>query len=222
MEVSVTSIPESLPDSGDLGGLCPRCGRIAAFELQGGDVALKPNGSERAIVVKCMGCGDSVVVVERRTVVLPDGRGVAYEGIHWWPFAGLGDLDPDVPVHVCSAYSEGMRALSVKAARAAVVMFRGMLAQVVADKGSTTAQAKNTLYAKLEQMSQEGSLHPSLVEWAQEIRLIGNAAAHPDALDPVSDEEAADLARLCRQLLSFIYEVPARIARNRAARGPTP
>ena len=40
-----------------------------------------------------------------------------------------------------SARSEGMRALSVKAARAAVVMFRGMLAQVVADKGSTTARA---------------------------------------------------------------------------------
>jgi hypothetical protein len=81
---------------------------------------------------------------------------------------------------------------------------------------------EHTLYDKLEQMSQDGSLHPSLVEWAKEIRLIGNAAAHPDALDPVSDEEAADLARLCRQLLNVIYEVPARIARNRAARGSTP
>lgn len=50
-----------------------------------------------------------------------------------------------------------MRALSVKAARAAVVMFRGMLAQVVADKGSTTARAKHSLYDKLEQMSQDGS-----------------------------------------------------------------
>ena len=134
----------------------------------------------------------------------------------------MGDLDPDIPAQVGSAYSEGMRALSVKAARAAVVMFRGMLAHVVVDKGSTAAQAKHSLYHKIEQMSQDGSLHPSLVEWASEIRLIGNAAAHPDALDPVSDEEAADLGRLCRQLLNVIYEVPARIARNRAARGTTP
>lgn len=73
-------------------------------------------------------------------------------------------------------------------------MFRGMLAQVVADKGSAAAQAKHSLYGKLEQMSQDGSLHPSLLGWAREIRLIGNAAAHPDALDPVSDEEAADFA----------------------------
>ena len=98
-------------------------------------------------------------------------------------------------------------------------MFRGMLAQVVADKGSAAARAKDTLYHKLEQMSRDGSLHPSLVEWAREIRSIGNAAAHPDALDPVSDDEAADLGRLCRQLLNVIYEVPARITRSRAARG---
>jgi len=224
MEVAVTRNPESLPDSSDLGGPCPRCGRIAAFGWNGSITALKPDGSERVIGVQCMGCSDSVVVVER--VVQPPepsiGRSAVYEGIHWWPLPGLSDLDPDVPPEISSAYSEGTRALSVKAARAAVVMFRGMLAQVVADKGSAVAQGKNTLYAKLEQMSQDGSLHPSLVDWASEIRLIGNAAAHPDALDPVSDEEATGLARLCRQLLNVVYEVPARIARNRAARGSTP
>lgn len=219
----MTSNPESLPESADLGGPCPRCGRIAAFEHPGrGFTPLKPDGSERVIMLKCMGCQDSIVVIERRVGPQVNGQAAVYEGIHWWPLPGLGDLDPDIPPQVGTAYSEGIRALSVKAARAAVVMFRGMLAQVVSDKGSAAAQAKHTLYDKLEQMSQDGSLHPSLVEWAREIRLIGNAAAHPDALDPVSDDEAADLARLCRQLLNVIYEVPARIARNRAARGSTP
>jgi hypothetical protein len=165
-----------------------------------------------------MGCNEAIVLVERGTAPQANGQ-PGYEGIHWWPPPGLSDLDPDIPSQVGSAYAEGMRALSVKAARAAAVMFRAMLGQIVADKGSAAAQAKHSLYDKLEQMSQDGSFHPSLVEWAREIRLIGNAGAHPDALDPVSDEEAADLARLCRQLLNVIYEVPARIARNRAARG---
>jgi Domain of unknown function (DUF4145) len=169
-----------------------------------------------------MGCRDAIVVVEQRVQEQgSQGQPAIFRGIHWWPMPGSADLDPDIPANVGSAYSEGMRALSVKAARAAVVMFRGMLAQVAADKGSAAAQAKHTLYEKLEQMSQDGSFHPSLVEWAKEIRLIGNAAAHPDALDPVSDEETADLARLCRQLLNVIYEVPARITRSRAARGST-
>lgn len=216
----MASNPESLPDSADRGGPCPRCGRLTAFQHLGSSPTLKPDGSERVITLQCMGCQDSIVVVERM-VPQPNGQTAVYEGIHWWPLPGSGDLDPDIPPQVGSAYSEGMRALSVKAARAAVVMFRGMLGQVVVDKGSVAAQAKHTLYEKLEQMSQDGSLHPSLVEWAREIRLIGNAGAHPDALDPVSDEEAADLARLCRQLLNVIYEVPARITRNRAARGTT-
>jgi hypothetical protein len=173
---------------------------------------------ERATVIRCMGCDESTVVIEQRIRSGNQGQLPVYAGIHWWPTPGSTDLDAEIPIAVASAYSEGMRALSVKAARAAVVMFRGMLAQVVADKGSAKAQAKHTLYEKLEQMSQDGSLHPSLVEWAKEIRLIGNAAAHPDALDPVSDEEAADLGRLCRQLLNVVYEVPAKIARNRTAR----
>ncbi len=166
-----------------------------------------------------MGCNESIVVVERMVRPQNQTQPALYEGIHWWPLPGSTDLDADIPSEVASAYSEGMRALSVKAARAAVVMFRGMLAQLVADKGSAAAQAKHTLYDKLNQMSADGSLHPSLAEWAKEIRLIGNAAAHPDALDPVSDVEAAELGRLCRQLLNVIYEVPARIVRSRAARG---
>lgn len=214
--------PESLPDSSDLSGPCPRCGRIVAYAWNGSTTSLKSDGSERAIGAQCMGCQNSVIVVERRTDKKNATGHPVFEGIHWWPLPGLNDLDPDIPAAISSAYSEGVRALSVRAARAAVVMFRGMLAQVVLDTGSAAAQSKKTLYDKLEQMSQDGSLHPSLVDWAREIRIIGNAAAHPDALDPVSDEEAADLARLCRQLLNVLYEVPARITRNRAARGSTP
>jgi hypothetical protein len=88
-----------------------------------------------------MGCQDSIVVIERPVEVKADGQATAYEGIHWWPLRGLDDLDPDIPLQVGSTYSEGMRTLSVRAARAAAVMFRGMLAQVVADKGSAAAQA---------------------------------------------------------------------------------
>jgi hypothetical protein len=58
-----------------------------------------------------------------------------------------------------------MNALSVKTARAAVVMFRGMLAHVVADKGSAAAQAKHSLYEKLEQMSQDSSRSDRAAAW---------------------------------------------------------
>ncbi len=212
--------PDSLPDTSDLNGPCPRCARNAAFQVVFQTIPLKPDGSEQSVVLMCMGCKESSVVVERR--IDPQAGAIIYEGMHWWPIPGSADLDPDIPEQVASAYSEGMRVLSVKAPRAAAVMFRGMLAQIVANTGSPAAQAKNSLYDKLAQMSLDGSLHPSLVEWAKEIRLIGNAAAHPDALDPVSEQEAAELGRLCRQFLNVVYEVPARITRSRTIRGATP
>jgi len=144
-EVAMTRDPESLPDSSDRSGPCPRCGRIAAYRWDQSAFYIKLDASERVIAMQCMGCEDSVVAVERRVSVSANGVPPVYEGIHWWPLPGSSDLDPDIPPQISSAYSEGTRALSVKAARSAVVMFRAMLAQLVADKGSPAAQAKSTL-----------------------------------------------------------------------------
>jgi hypothetical protein len=95
----------------------------------------------------------------------------------------------------------------------------GTLTAIVRDKGGEAAQKAHNLYQQLRAMDQEGTLHPSLVDWAKEIRLVGNASAHFDELEPVQQAEAADLARLCRHLITMVYETPARIRR---ARQPQP
>jgi hypothetical protein len=172
--------------------------------------------TEQVAVLECMGCRQCTVVVERD--VSAPGSGLRVMGLHWWPAPGAADLDPDVPEPVASAFSEGMRALSANCPRAAAVMFRGMLTAVVRDRGSEVAQQTANLYQQLKVMEQEGTLHPSLVEWAAEIRLVGNAGAHFDELAPVDQAEAAALARLCRHLLTVVYETPARIRR---AKRPT-
>ena len=103
-----------------------------------------------------------------------------------------------------------------------------MLNAVVRDKASEAAQETANLFRQLQAMERAGlkqvMLLPSrgaerrsaLVEWAAEIRLVANAAAHLDELVPVDQQEAAELARLCRQLLMFVYETPASIRRARA------
>jgi hypothetical protein len=87
-------------------------------------------------------------------------------------------------------------------------MFRAMLAALVRDQGSGAAQQAGGLYKQLKKMADEQTLHPSLVDGAAEIRLAGDAGAHPEALDPVTPAEAQDLAKLCRQLLAVVYEMP--------------
>ena len=136
---------------------------------------------------------------------------------------GLGaPLDDAVPSPVASCYQEGVLAAGVHAPRAAVVMYRACLAEIVTELGSEAAKSKGTLYHQLEQMASDGTLHPHLVEWAREIRLLGNIGAHPNSLGEVSDEEAAELGRLLRQLIDVLFEVPLRIARSRAARTASP
>jgi Domain of unknown function (DUF4145) len=142
--------------------------------------------------------------------------------VYWWPPPGTAQFDPDVPVAVSSCYDEGIKTLSVQAPRAAVVMFRAALAEIVAASGSATAQGKKTLFDQLAEMEREGTLHTSLVAWAKQIRVLGNVGAHPNSLGAVSQDEAEDLASLTRQLITVLYEVPARINRAATSRKTTP
>jgi hypothetical protein len=48
--------------------------------------------------------------------------------------------------------------------------------------------------------------------------VLGNAGAHPSTLAPVSMDEAEDLSRLLAALLEYLYVMPARVQRARAAR----
>lgn len=206
---------EETPTSMAPDGTCPRCGRHAHF-TRVADHALQLDDSgdarEQVVILRCAACDTSIVSIECHS---KDG---GWQGQHWWPMPGLGALSNNVPEPIASAYDEGIRAIGVNAPRAAAVMFRAALAEVIEDKGSTMARSKNNLYAKLKQMNDDGTLHPSISEWAGEIRILGNAGGHPESKYPVTDEESRELAQLTRQLLEVIYEVPARIARARSAR----
>lgn len=179
---------------------------------------------EQMTILECQGCRQNVVVIEEQYVGgvrkrLGGNSGVMqWRGIHWWPTPGMRPADPDIPPAVADAVAEGTRCLAVKAPRAAAVMFRAALAQIVSDRGSTSAQSKHTLAGQLEQMASEGDLDRTLADWADHIRLVGNAGAHPNELDPVSIEEADELGRLITSLVEYLYIMPARVQRARSAR----
>ncbi len=72
-------------------------------------------------------------------------------------------------------------------------------------------------------MVADGSLWPTFGEWADHIRELGNAGAHPEIFGEVTMDEAKDLLALVSQLLEILYVQPAKISRVRSARssGPT-
>ena len=139
--------PDSLPDSSDPNGPCPRCGRVANFEIYGshsvtfdkGGYAVGPAGHERidrerVSVLECSGCHDRIVVIE---ALLPGAGVVRWRGFHWWPPPGGGNLGTAVPAAVAAAYGEGMRCLSANGPNGAVAMFRTAMSLIVDEKGST-------------------------------------------------------------------------------------
>lgn len=155
------SNPDTPPDSTDPCGPCPRCGRVSNFAVLGSvpvtfgatytvdhDGMHAPYDLERVSSLVCAGCKQATVVVEEKWVgdhPARDGLGtggtVHYHGVHWWPPPSSSDLDESIPAGLRDAYSEGMRALSAKAPRAAVVMLRCTVEGLVKDRGSAAAQA---------------------------------------------------------------------------------
>jgi hypothetical protein len=97
-------------------------------------------------------------------------------------------------------------------------MFRGALAQIVQNKGSEAAQSLKSLASQLKKMAEEGDLDKTVAEWASEVRIVGNAGAHPGELDPVSHDEATELLSLITAITEYLYVHPARLDRRRSAR----
>lgn len=67
-------------------------------------------------------------------------------------------------------------------------------------------------------MAKEHDLDPTLADWADEVRGLGNVCGHFDPLEEVNMAQAKDLAQLVRQILRYKYEEPARRQRLRKSR----
>lgn len=227
--------PDTLPDSTKTHGPCNRCGRHSNFTLVGpvtyrkdGTYSVGSAGPERlydqqVAILECNGCRDRVVVVENEYVGgqlggRRVGGTVHYRGAFWWPPRGAGGLGADVSAPVAAAYDEGVRCLSAVAPNGAVAMLRTALTYRVEEQGSELAKSRGDLKDKIKQMIADGGPLGALGEWADHIRLYGNAGAHPDKFGDVTLVEAKEVADLVNTMIELLYIVPANIAKRQAER----
>lgn len=71
-----------------------------------------------------------------------------------------------------------------------------------------------TIYGRIEALKGNGTLTPELAEWAHEVRLGGNDAAHD--LEPFTPEEAGELLDFVELYLIYVYTLPERLKLRRA------
>jgi len=226
-------VPESnegLPDSHQPNGLCPRCGKQSSFEIRGSipitfdystyldhnDGTKSHETLDRVSVLMCRHCNQGISVIEETWVgdnpmrEKRVGGVINYRGINWWPLPEV-NLSSDVPIAISNVFNEATMTLSANCPRASVVMARRTLEAITVDKGET----KGSLYKRLESLSKKGVLHPSLADWTTEIRLIGNKGAHFDPIENVNLKDAKDLISFVRELIRYLYELPAELDRRR-------
>jgi len=91
-------------------------------------------------------------------------------------------------------------------------MARRTLEAITVEKGQTTG----VLADRLRNMASAGILQPTLADWAKEVRLVGNTGAHFDPINPASNADAQQLISFVRELLRYLYELPAELARRRS------
>jgi hypothetical protein len=223
---------EGAPDSYRPSGLCPRCGKQSSFAsagslpvtfdhevyVAGHDGSREPVLIDQVTSLICRHCQQGVVVVEEQwTGEAPSkkqkgGGVISFRGIHWWPLPAA-RVSSDVPADIASAFGEAVTALAADCPRAAAVMARRTLEAITVEKGETTG----SLAQRVKALSARGLLHPSLADWVNEVRLAGNIGAHFDPMQPMSKENAQELVNFVRELLKFLYEMPAELARRRAS-----
>lgn len=221
---------EGPPDTYRPYGLCPRCGKQSSFKAIGtvpvtfdGSYMLERDGREipgtqdQVSVLLCRNCGQGVAVVEEKWVgeeaarKQKTGGMVTFRGIHWWPLPGA-VVQPDVPPAIASAYAEAVTCLSAGAWRAAAAMARRTLEGIAEDQGETKGDLRNRLNA----LAARNVLQPSLADWSKEVRLVGNAGAHFDIGMAVAQEDAEEIVGFIRELLRYLYEMPAELLRRRS------
>lgn len=124
-----------------------------------------------------------------------------------------GDLGSEVPENVARHYSEARRCVRARAYTAAVMMCRRCLEALVADRGA----GELGLFKGLKALQDRGAIDPQIVEWANELRVFGNEAAHDSSTSFLRDD-AEDALIFSRAILNYVYTFREMFSEFRARR----
>jgi hypothetical protein len=130
-----------------------------------------------------------------------------------WPSSGR-EMSSKVPESLRLENKEARTCFRNGAYTATVVMVRRTLEGVCAENGVK----KQPLIKALQQMAADGLIEGRLLEWAQELRVLGNEGAHFTG-NRVLREDAQDALALAEALLDYLYVFSAQFAEFKTRRG---
>lgn len=192
---------------------CAYCGALANMDTVYVDSTrqmLSTKYRSRAAVA-CDNCGEVMVVTgetsedlnhtysQSETIELMMRYG------SWYPERAVTYTFKHVPPRIARAAEEAHQAADLKANMAAVLMARTTVEATAKDKGIL----RGNLFAKIDQLRDEGHIRRTIAEAAHQIRHLGNDMAHGDLDDAPGAEDTQDVLTLMDALLREVYEAAA-------------
>ena len=195
---------------------CPRCGTKRAamrFHDPGVRVGEQDYRDVWDALATCLVCERSVVATVSVQGRLSDAKAREIHVLAMEPRPQDTAAPKYTPENVDRFYRQGMENVS-KNWDAAGTMFRRAL-----DAGlkKRWPDEQGSLFARIDKVSEQGGLTPDMKEWAHQIRLIGNDAAHEEA--PIDRRQAEDIATFTRLFLLYTFTLPGMLAAAQGAEG---
>ena len=198
-----------LPDP--LNHECARCGRPAWFRLRSavwaGEFFLgsghhPDHHPMLAAVYQCSGCSKATLFEFQ---VFSVGGGSVASLLSAYPTA-VAKAWEELPDELRADHAEARSCYLAGQHRAATLVARGVLQRAV----RLMTKVRGSLKQELDALSSDGTITKQLRLTADEVRLTGNDAAHPEELRAVSESEAADSLAFLDDFLQTTVVLPQR------------
>jgi hypothetical protein len=105
-----------------------------------------------------------------------------------------------LPSTVQKAYQNAKQSYQVGLYEPAAIMCRKCLEAICVEKGII----KGNLKSRIQKLSDDSIIDEKLFEWADNLRIIGNDAAHDVKID-ITKQDAADSIEFIEALLSYVF-----------------
>lgn len=182
---------------------CPHCGREAAMVGIGAhDIDVGGGLWCGQRMCPSPGCKGHIFVVHRQGVLVES-----------YPPSTIDFDSSAIPPNIVSSFNEALLCHSVGSFVASALMVRRTLEEVCLDKGATGKDLK----ARIADLKGKIVVPSELFEAMDELRLLGNDAAHIEAksYDKISNEELEVAIEFTKELLKALYQYSSLLAKLR-------
>jgi hypothetical protein len=181
----------------------------------------KPQSLIFILLLRCRVCGNGVIAKylchEGNFQQWVSGQNPD-EGVHLietWPKRSPLEAPEHTPDNIRHYYLQGMDNINRKNFDAAGTMFRKSLDSALRRLHSS---GKGALQQRIDSLPDEIGITPAMRQWAHEIRILGNDAAHEE--EPFKESETRPLQAFTELFLTYAFTLPGMLMERRGAPPP--